>query len=111
MDEHKERYLDAWAEADQQASSGRALGVLEGIATGIGAMGDLAQMWEALAEVAPEEIREDTEAVRDAYADQLESSKGAVDNPLGSFASSLMTGLQTAPALERIDEYVRATCG
>ncbi|WP_159083675.1 hypothetical protein [Nocardioides terrigena] len=111
MDEYKKRYLEAWASADEQASSGSALGALEGLSRGMGAMGDLAQMWEALSEVAPDEIRQDTESVRDAYESQLESSKESADNALGAFASSLMAGLQTAPALGRIDEYVRVNCG
>ena len=61
MDQHKDRYLTAMADASDQAGQGTLSGTVGGISQAIAAMSDLNQMWEDLAEAAPDDIRTDVE--------------------------------------------------
>src|SRR5699024_6051144 len=74
------------------------------------AYGDLNGMWEDAAKVAPEEIQTDVETVRDAWATQKETAETMLENPLKGLASGLMTGLTSAAATQRADEYTAAQC-
>ena len=74
---------------------------LGGLVEMVSALGDLSQMWEEAADAAPEEIRIDVEAVRDAWAEQRDAAKQMVDNPLAGLTAGLTSGLSNAAAIER----------
>ncbi|GAA4473756.1 hypothetical protein GCM10023190_06460 [Enteractinococcus fodinae] len=93
--------------ATQEAST---VDPISGIVTLIAAMGDLNRMWEEAAEVAPEDIQTDVEAVRDAWAQQLETAEKMASDPLGGLASSLMTGITSAGSMQRVDTYTAENC-
>ena len=97
MEEHKTSYL---AQMQGAADSGD----LSGIFQAVGAVGDLKIMWTELADVAPEEIRSDTEAVRDAWSEQ--EDRASSNDLLGS----LMTGLLSSGSMARVNEYVVQNC-
>lgn len=103
MLEHKDRFVSATQEASTADP-------ISGIVTLIAAMGDLNLMWEEAAEVAPEDIQTDVEAVRDAWAQQLETAEKMASDPLGGLASSLMTGITSAGSMQRVDTYTAEHC-
>lgn len=107
FDLHKERYLSAGNEAARQAEGGNVIGGAAGI---ISALGDLQIMWDELADVAPEDIRADVEAIRDANQEQMDSLSDTVDNPLGAIASGIVGGLLSSGSYSRVDAYIRDNC-
>ena len=94
LDEHKTQYLE-----QMDAASGQGLA---GIATAIGAIGDLKLMWKDLAEVAPADIQTDVEAVRDAWAKQ--------EDDAGDWQKVLTTALLNSGSMSRVDAYIRENC-
>lgn len=72
---------------------------------------DLAGIFDSMAKAAPEEIRTDTEAVRDAFNKLADSYGETVKNPFGALASNLGTALLTGAAMNRVDAYLTEHCG
>jgi len=97
LNEHKRSYLASMEAASNPASAADILG-------GVAAVGDLKIMWSELADVSPDEIRADTENVRDTWADV---ENAAVN---GDWASALLTGLLNAGSFQRVDAFVREHC-
>lgn len=95
MAEHRDSYLASMGNTED----------LTGLLNAVGAIGDLKNMWKELAEVAPEEIRQDTEAVRDAWI-KIEDAAVSGDNRT-LFGQSLFN----SAALERVDAYMIEHCG
>lgn len=104
IEEHKDRYLGAMSEVNAAADP------LSGLAGMVSALGDLSRMWEEAADAAPEEIRTDVEAVRDAWAEQFDAAEQMADNPLAGLAAGLVSGLANAGAVQRVDEYTALNC-
>lgn len=77
----------------------------------VGTLGDLQRLLERLADVAPEEIQQDAEVVRDVMARQADTAGDAVSDPLGALASSLGDSLLNQGSFRRLDEFARAECG
>ena len=94
MEKHKSRYLSAMDTAT-------AAGGLGSLVQAAGAVGDLKVMWKDMAEAAPDDIRSDTEAVRDAWAKQEEAALS------GNWKASLGGALANSGSMARVDAYVR----
>ncbi len=102
--EHKERYLNAMDQVNASADP------VAGIAGVIAALGDLQRMWDEAAQVAPDEIRADVEAVATHWASQFETAEKMATDPLGALASGLVGGLANAGAMQRVDEFTAQNC-
>lgn len=96
--DHREQYLSAM----QSAS---AAGGLEALLGATVAVADLKSMWRDMATAAPEEIRPDTETVRDTW-DQV--SEAALRKDWLAAVGAMMQGV--AP-MQRVDQYVSEKCG
>jgi len=94
----------------QQASDNMETDLLGGMITLFSAPGDLATLLDDMAAHAPDEIRSDTEAVRDAFKKQQDSMGDALTNPLGALGSGLATALTTSGSFRRVDEYLGEHC-
>ena len=110
MEKHKARYLQAMGQANSEISGGDVGGALTGLAGGVAAIGDLSQMWDELADVAPEEISADVAKVRDSYADGLAASKNSMSDPLGAIGSQLIGGMLASGSMSRVDAWTRQNC-
>ncbi len=95
---HRDRYLSAM---DAANSSGGLSGLLGGIA----AIGDIKNMWVDMAEVAPDEIQTDTEAVRDAWKASEEASLK------GDYIGAFTAALTNSAATQRVNDYIVEHCG
>lgn len=95
---HRDRYLAAM---DEASSSGG----LGGLLAGVGAIGDIKNMWVDLAKVAPDEIRTDTEAVRDAW----KASEDAANS--GDYLGVLTNAFSNSGPTERVNDYIVENCG
>lgn len=95
---HKDRYLSAMS----AASSTNAI---TGLLSAIGAIGDLQNMWTELAQVAPEEIRVDTEAVKTAW-DKIQDA--SLNHNYVKAASVALTNMGPS---RRVNTYISKTCG
>lgn len=96
--QHRDRYLSAM---DAATSSGG----LDGLLGGVSAIGDINNMWSDLAGVAPDEIRSDTEAVKEAWE---ESEEAASSGDIFGMFTSAFTNLGPT---ERVNTYIAENCG
>lgn len=103
MVKHRDRYLTSMNDAGKSD-------VLSGLAKGLSAVADLRDMWKEMADVAPEEIRVDTEKVRDAYAKQVEITEQNAGKPMAAAAKGLVAGAMASGSVLRVDSYVRKNC-
>lgn len=110
MQKHKERYVQAMADATKQMQKGDTAGVVGGLAESISALGDIQRMWDELAQVAPEDIRPDVESVRDASAKQLDGAVQAAKDPVSALGSALVSALINSGPMRRVDAYTRKNC-
>ena len=111
IDKHKERFLSAMSSAQKSLDSGTTDGFIGGAVQGAAALGDLQRMWEDLADVAPEDIQHDAEAVRDGYAKQYEAAeKMASGDVVSALTGTLMNGVVMIGPLQRIDTFTKEHC-
>lgn len=94
MAKHRDSYLTAMNNT----------GDLTGLLGAAGAIGDLKIMWQEMADVAPNDIRVDTEAVRDSW---IKAEDAAIS---GDFQALLGTALFNSGPIERVDAYIIANC-
>lgn len=95
---HKDRFEEAMAAAQSTDA-------LSGLVATAATLGDIKLMWSDLADVAPEEIRTDVRATRDAWKTS-EALAGNADG-LGSLANALFNANSAA----RVNEYIIEQCG
>ncbi|MEZ0579856.1 hypothetical protein [Nocardioides sp. MH1] len=107
LNKHKDRYLTSMDAASGAIDDGDALA---GLVQAASAIGDISQMWTELAEVAPEEIRVDTEAVRDQWKKQDELAGQAAGDPLAGFASAMVGWFEISGPLDRVDKFATDNC-
>lgn len=72
---------------------------------------DLAGVFDSMAKAAPEEIRTDTEAVRDSFNKLADSYGDTMKDPLGGLLGSLGNALSVGNAMGRVDKYMSQHCG
>lgn len=105
-DKYKDRYLTSMQAATEKLNGQFLSGLLQGAA----AIGDLSNMWNALADVAPDEIRSDAETVAERWQKQADLAAEFIDHPLKAAASALGGALQAAGPLNRVDQFVKDHC-
>jgi hypothetical protein len=93
-------------EADENAEEDP----LGAIATILRSPGDLKVMLSKMAEHAPDEIKADTEAARDALEDQQDAIGDVFSDPLGAIGGGLIAGLTSSGSFSRIDAYLGEHC-
>ena len=96
----------SYLEADEQMEEDP----LGSIVALLGSPGDLTVIFDSMAEHAPDEIRADTEAARDALEDQQDAIGDALSDPLGALGSSVIGGLTSSGSFARVDEYLAEHC-
>ncbi|MBT8162582.1 MULTISPECIES: hypothetical protein [Arthrobacter] len=99
MEKHKSLYLSAM-NVDPNSKN-----PLDGLLNAASAIGDLKSMWKDMADVAPEEIRSDTESVRDAWAKQEDAAVS------GDWKAVIGGAIVNAGPMSRVDAYVKQHCG
>jgi hypothetical protein len=109
-EKHKQRFIDAMGEAQSSMDSSDDLGVVVGLAQTAGALGDLQRMWEELADVAPEDIQQDVEVVRDVSAKQADRSGQSISDPVGAMSGLLVDALMNSGSFRRVDTYTQEQC-
>jgi len=96
---------DSMEKADDDFTS-----VLTGLGALGGAAGQLRTYFQKLAAVAPPEIQTETENIAKAIDEQIAQAGNAVSDPLGTFASSLMSGLAISGDLQTVNEFAQENC-
>ena len=86
------------------------LGLFASMGALLEAQGDQVVMLQRLADVAPEEIRADVEAVRDSAERQLEITQAAAGNPLMSLFAGLTAGSQSLGSARQVDAFLIENC-
>jgi len=94
-------------EADGRAARSNPLAALVDLAS---VPGDFETMMDAMAKAAPEEIRPDTEAVRDALKRLQDSNAHAFSNPLGVLGDNLGLALGSSSQFARVNAYLARHC-
>jgi hypothetical protein len=74
------------------------------------APGDMAVIFDGMVDHAPDDIRSDTEQVRDSFKKLQDSMGDNLDNPLKMLGANLMAGLSSAGSFERVDAYLGEHC-
>lgn len=96
------KYVDAADQADTNPL-GAMVRVLQ-------APGDLAVIFDGMVPHAPDEIRSDTEAARDALRRQQDQAGEGLSNPLGALGRALLTSISASGSFERVDAYLNEHC-
>lgn len=107
LDELEQKYRDR--AADLEDADGLA-GVVLALTTIVEAQGDIVLLFRKLADVAPEEIRVDVEAIAEELDEQADNAGDAVSDPLGTLAGGLLGALQVQGALTRVAEFTDDNC-
>jgi hypothetical protein len=98
----RQGYIDA-----NKTANADPLGALLKLAS---APGDFESIFASMADHAPDEIKSDTEVVRDSLKKVQESMGQAFSNPLGALGSGLGASLSSAGAYRRVDAYLTQHC-
>jgi hypothetical protein len=98
----RESYVEAGEEVEDDP--------LQSIVTLLGSPGDLSVIFDSMAAHAPDEIRADTEAARDAIKEEQEAIGDGLSGPLGALGKSLGAGLTSSGSFERVDSYLNEHC-
>ena len=83
---------------------------LKSIVTLLGSPGDLEVIFNSMVAHAPDEIRSDTEAVRDAMKKEQEAMGEGLSDPLGALGKSLGAGLTSSGSFSRVESYLNEHC-
>ena len=83
---------------------------LQSIVTLLGSPGDLSVIFDSMAAHAPDEIRADTEAARDAMKKEQEAVGEGLSDPLGALGKSLGAGLTSSGSFQRVKCYLNEHC-
>lgn len=97
---------ESYVEADEQIEEDP----LGSLVTLLGSPGDMVVILDSMAAHAPDEIRSDTEAARDALEEQQDSLGDALSDPLGAIGASVIAGLTSSGSFSRIDAYLAENC-
>lgn len=111
MDMYKQRYVSAMSEANGNVAQGDVGGVLGGLAQAVSALADLQKMWDELADVAPDDIRPDVEAVRDSWKEQMDRAKDSAGDPKAALGGALLSSLMASGSWNRVGAYTQEHCG
>jgi hypothetical protein len=98
----RESYVEAGKEVEEDP--------LQSIVTLLGSSGDLSVIFDSMVAHAPDEIRADTEAARDAMKKEQEAVGEGLSDPLGALGKSLGAGLTSSGSFERVDSYLNEHC-
>jgi hypothetical protein len=98
----RQSYVEADKEVEQDP--------LKAILTLLGSPGDLSVIFDTMAAHAPDEIRSDTEAVRDAMKKEQEAIGEGLSDPLGAIGNSLAAGVTSSGSFTRVDAYLNEHC-
>ncbi|HEX5988693.1 MAG TPA: hypothetical protein VFY75_00580 [Solirubrobacterales bacterium] len=104
--EHAAPIRKSYVEADERMEEDP----VGSIVTLLGSPGDIAVIFDAMVDHAPDEIRADTEAARDAVQDQQDALGDALSDPLGALGGGLIEGLTTSGSFARVDSYLNEHC-
>lgn len=105
MAKHRQEFESSMQQANEALDSSDDDQVLLGMAKGAASILDLRTMFSELAEVAPQEIRGDAEAVRDNLDEQADNAGGMIKDPIGGLAGSVLTAAKSAKSMERLNQY------
>lgn len=83
---------------------------LQSIVTLMGSPGDLSVIFDSMVPHAPEDIRADTEATRDAMKKEQEAVGEGLSDPLGALGKSLGAGLTSSGSFQRVNDYLDEHC-
>ena len=73
--------------------------------------GDLVSLFDELADVAPEDIQREVEAVRDSLDQSIDAGGEAVSDPVAGLASGFVAAIKSAGAYEKVGTYTAENCG
>lgn len=83
---------------------------LQALVTLLGSPGDLSVIFDTMAAHAPDEIRSDTEAVRDAMKKEQDAIGEGLSDPLGALGNSIAAGVTSSGSFTRVDNYLNEHC-
>jgi hypothetical protein len=98
----RESYVEAGKEVEEDP--------LQSIVTLLGSPGDLTVIFDSMAAHAPDEIRADTEAARDAMKEEQDAIGEGLSDPLGALGKSLGAGITSSGSFSRVDSYLNEHC-
>jgi hypothetical protein len=73
-------------------------------------MGDAVVLFDKLESVAPDDIRYEVAAVRDAVQDQVDAMGSAASDPWAALGAGLMSGFSVQGSADAVDRYIRDNC-
>jgi hypothetical protein len=98
----RQGYIDANKNVEQNP--------LDAIVKVLSAPGDMVVIFDGMVDHAPDDIRSDTEEVRESFKKMQESMGDAVSDPLGALGGGIIRSLSSAGSYERVDAYLNQHC-
>lgn len=83
---------------------------LQALVTLLGSPGDLEVIFDTMAAHAPDEIRSDTEAVRDGMRKEQDAIGEGLSDPIGALGNSIAAGVTSSGSFTRVDNYLNEHC-
>jgi hypothetical protein len=83
---------------------------LQSIVTLLGSPGDLEDIFNTMVDHAPDDIKADTESLRDAMKTEEEAMGEELSDPLAALGKSLGAGLTSSGSFERVESYLDQHC-
>jgi hypothetical protein len=83
---------------------------VQGLITLLGSPGDLEVIFSSMVEHSPDEIKADTESIRDAFKQEKEAMGEGPGDPLAALGKSLAAGLGSSGSFLRVEKYLSQHC-
>ena len=83
---------------------------LQGMITLLGSPGDLEVIFSSMVDHAPDDIKADTESIRDAFKQEKEAMGEGLSDPLAALGKSLAAGLGSSGSFLRVEKYLSEHC-
>lgn len=96
----------SYVDADKNMSADPVGGILKLIR----APGDMEAIFAGMVDHAPDDIRSDTEQVRDSFKKMQDTEGDALSNPLLAAGKGIINSLTSAGSFDRVDAYLGRHC-
>jgi hypothetical protein len=106
----KQRILAQFNATSQSGSSGQLVQALSGLGASLQALGELRTYFHKLADVAPDDIKDDADIVAKDWDQQVANAANEAAHPLSALAGALVNGATDSGQLNTLNQFALAHC-
>jgi hypothetical protein len=106
----KQRILAEFNATSQPGSADQLVRVLSGLGASLQALGELRTYFHKLADVAPDEIKDDAQIVAQDWDQQVQNAGNVAANPLANLAGAFINSMTTSGQLNTLNQFALTNC-